>query len=122
MNVFRSRPISWITVVLWMALIFWLSSIPDLRSGFQPLWDLVLRKFAHAGEYAVLGWLSYRAFAINGVSRNRAVAYAVAIGVLYAASDEYHQTFVPGRNGAFLDASVDAWGALVGVLVRVRWC
>lgn len=45
---------------------------------------------------------------------------AWGLSVLYALSDEYHQTFVPGRNGTFVDLLIDASGALVGLLLF--WC
>jgi len=46
----------WLPVLVWAALIFALSSVPDLGTGLGT-WDLVLRKLAHTGEYAVLGAL-----------------------------------------------------------------
>jgi VanZ family protein len=97
----------WLPVVAWAALIFALSSIPDLGTGLGT-WDLVLRKIAHAGEYAVLGALLLRA-----------VGHAVpafALGVAYAVSDEIHQSFVEGRRGAPLDVLIDGIGVAVGVL------
>ena len=93
----RCRPPAlslWLPVVAWAAVIFALSSIPSLGTGLGT-WDLLLRKLAHAAEYAVLGALLVRAL-------GRA-ALAVAAGVLYAVTDEVHQTFVPGREGAVLD-------------------
>jgi len=113
----RRFSIAWLPLLVWMALIFTLSSIPDLSSGLQPMWDLVLRKSAHAGEYAILGWLAYRALVSSGVSRTRALWLAVLIGAAYAASDEFHQTFVPGRHGAVIDATLDSFGVLFGVLI-----
>src|SRR5919201_2028976 len=57
----RSRAISlWLPVIAWAALIFALSSVPHLSSGLGT-WDLVLRKCAHATEYAVLGHIIVRA-------------------------------------------------------------
>jgi len=50
----------WAPVVLWAAVIFTFSSVPDLGTGLGT-WDLVLRKIAHACEYAVLGALLLRA-------------------------------------------------------------
>ena len=50
----------WAPVVLWAAVIFAFSSVPDLGTGLGT-WDLVLRKIAHAGEFAVLGALLLRA-------------------------------------------------------------
>jgi VanZ family protein len=98
----------WLPVVLWAALIFGLSSLPDLGTGLGG-WDLVVRKIAHFAEYAVLGALLLRAL--------RSEALAVAAGVAYAATDELHQHFVPGRHAAFRDVAIDAAGVLAGVLL-----
>ncbi len=97
---------AWAPVVLWAGLIFGLSSIPSLGTGLGT-WDLVLRKIAHFCEYGVLGLLLTRATPRPA---------AVAIGVLYAASDELHQHFVAGRHAAFRDVAIDAAGVLTGVL------
>jgi VanZ like family len=99
---------SWLPVVLWAAFIFALSSVPDLGTGLGG-WDLVLRKIAHAAEFAVLGALLARA-----MGRPR---LAFAIGVLYAVSDELHQSFVPGRLGSPLDVAIDAMGVAAGILL-----
>ncbi len=102
---------AWLPVIAWAALIFTLSSIPDLGTGLGG-WDLALRKIAHAAEYAVLGALLLRA-----VGRELPAA---AIGIAYAVTDEVHQAFVPGRQGAVLDVLVDAVGVLLGVYVLGR--
>jgi VanZ family protein len=107
-----SRVLSaWAPVIAWAALIFALSSIPSLDSGLG-FWDLLLRKAAHVAEYAVLGLLLARALVRD--------AAAVAAGIAYAATDEIHQHFVPGRNGAPLDLLFDAFGVVVGVLAFRR--
>jgi VanZ family protein len=93
-------------VVAWAAVIFAFSSIPDLGTGLGS-WDLVLRKLAHAAEFAVLGALLVRATGRAGL--------AFGLGVLYALSDEVHQVFVPGRVGAPLDVAIDAIGVAVGI-------
>ena len=98
----------WLPVVAWAALIFAFSSVPDLGTGLGG-WDLVLRKIAHAAEYAVLGALLVRASGRAGV--------AFALGALYAVSDELHQMLVPGRAGAPLDVAIDAIGVAVGVVL-----
>jgi VanZ family protein len=102
---------AWLPVVLWAALIFTLSSIPDLGTGLGT-WDLVLRKIAHAAEYAVLGFLLLRAIG-NELA-------GLAGGIAYAISDEIHQSFVPGRQAAVRDVLVDAAGVAVGVYVAPR--
>jgi hypothetical protein len=107
-----SRVLSaWLPVVAWAGLIFTLSSIPDLGTGLGG-WDLVLRKVAHAGEYAVLGLLLLRALARPWA--------AFLLGVAYAVTDEIHQAFVPGRAGSPLDVAIDAAGVAAGVLVGLR--
>jgi VanZ family protein len=101
----------WLPVLGWAALIFALSSVPDLGTGLGG-WDTALRKVAHAGEYAVLGALLVRATGRAGL--------AVGIGVVYAVSDEIHQTFVAGRAGTPVDVAIDTAGVLVGVLLWMR--
>jgi VanZ family protein len=96
----------WLPVLAWAAVIFALSSVPDLGTGLGG-WDLVLRKIAHAAEYAVLGALLVRATGRTGL--------AFALGALYAVSDELHQAFVPGRLGSPIDVAIDAAGVAVGI-------
>lgn len=104
----RSRSLSrWLPVAAWAALIFALSSVQSLDSGLG-VWDEVLRKLGHVTEYAVLGALLVRAV--------RRPLPAFVLGVAYAASDELHQHFVPGRTGAPLDVAIDAVGVLVGIV------
>jgi VanZ family protein len=103
---------TWAPVVLWAGLIFGLSSVPNLGTDLGT-WDLILRKLAHFGEYAVLGLLLVRAFGREPL--------AAAAGVAYAATDELHQHFVRGRHAAFRDVAIDSAGVLAGLLLA-RWC
>jgi VanZ family protein len=96
----------WLPVLVWAGVIFAFSSIPSLNSGLGT-WDYVLRKGAHMTEYAILAVLLVRA--------TGAYAWAFALAVAYAASDEVHQIFVRGRHGSPLDVGIDAVGALIGI-------
>lgn len=107
----RRRLAAWLPVVAWAAVIFALSSIPSLSSGLGT-WDLILRKAAHLTEYAILAVLLRRA-----VGR---AAPAFGLGVLYAASDELHQSFVHGRHASPIDVGIDAVGLGLGLLAY-RW-
>lgn len=102
----------WAPVVAWAAVIFALSSVPDLGTGLGA-WDLVLRKLAHTAEYALLGALLLRAAGSPPA--------ALALGVAYAASDELHQHFVEGRRGSPLDVAIDAVGVALGILAWRRY-
>src|SRR5215211_4858659 len=100
----------WIPVVAWAAVIFAFSSIPNLGTDLGT-WDLVLRKLAHVTEYAILGFLLARAVPLTP---------ALLIGIAYAFTDEFHQTFVAGREGAPRDVAIDAAGVAIGLLVQRR--
>ncbi len=101
----------WAPVVLWAAVIFAFSSVPNLGTGLG-LWDLVLRKLAHLVEYAILGALLARALARD--------ALALAVGSAYAVTDEIHQSFVDGRVGSPLDWAIDTTGVALGILALAR--
>ena len=106
-----SRLRAWAPVVVWAAVIFAFSSVPSLSTELGT-WDTILRKLAHVTEYAILGGLLQRALRRPGL--------AVALAVLYAVTDEVHQTFVEGRLGTPRDVAIDLVGILVGVLAWRR--
>jgi len=108
----RSRALNvWLPVLAWAAVIFAFSSIPSLSSGLG-VWDTVLRKGAHVTEYAILGALLYRAL-------EREVP-ALAAGIAYAATDEFHQHFVRGRHASPIDVGIDAVGVALGMILWLR--
>lgn len=96
---------------LYMGLIFVLSAQPGSAVGLPPPWD----KLAHTLEYALLGFLLSRAFSNPGA--------AFVIASLYGVSDEFHQSFVPGREASIGDWLADSLGAFAGarfLLKRLR--
>jgi VanZ family protein len=97
-----------------MGVIFVISAQPDLDSGLG-LIDLIGRKLLHAAEYGALWWLWWRAFGF----RRAAAAALIAVG--YAATDEYHQTFVEGRHGTPVDVAIDAAGIPIAALLDRAW-
>ena len=108
----RSRVLTvWLPVFAWAAVIFAFSSIPSLSTGLGT-WDTVLRKGAHIAEYAILGALIYRALGRE--------ALALAAGIAYAATDEFHQHFVVGRHASPVDVAIDAVGLSLGMLIWLR--
>ena len=101
----------WLPALGWMALIFALSSVPEPPGPPDPWWRWVFMKSAHLGAYAILAILLERALALP----RRGMALALLLTVLYAASDEFHQTFVPGRHGSFTDIVIDLAGGALGL-------
>lgn len=109
MDDLRLRVNRWLPVLLWMGLIFFLSSQPHLFRYPHHLIDLLLSKAAHFFEYAVLAILLHRAVGDEGGWR------VFLIGGLYALSDEFHQSFVPGRNVELSDLAFDILGVALGL-------
>jgi len=110
----------WVAVLGWMALIFVVSAQSQLP-GPKDLWlDLIVEKVGHAVEYGVLAVLWLRALVGDGVVSRREVVLAVSLALLYALSDEFHQSFVPGRSADWTDVLADGVGALLGVWWWVR--
>jgi VanZ family protein len=131
-------------VVLWMGVIFWASSdrasrqhssrliepfvrwlFPDISKEALGAVVLGVRKASHMTEYALLAILlrSALATAENSTQRvcwRRPCVWALAGAVLYAISDEIHQSFVPTRQGSVWDVLIDAVGAALGLLAV--WC
>lgn len=107
----------WAPPLLLMALIFFLSAQPHLHTDLG-LADTIGRKLVHFGEYALLTVLWWRALRTRMESRRAALA-ALALSSLYAATDEYHQTFIEGRSGNPIDWAIDTAGASLAAL-RLR--
>lgn len=115
------------------------SDWPEVRQEeFAERIDYPVRKCAHASEYAVLGFLLMPAFqsynkdnynkgrynkkscrknsANISINIRRSIYGSVIAGVAYAASDEFHQLFVPGRAGRITDVMIDSLGLVIGIL------
>jgi VanZ family protein len=101
----------WLPPALWAAAILVLTSIPnpDVGSTGFPGAD----KLVHLVLYLVLGWLAIRASG-DGAAGARVLSTVVAIA-LFAAADEWHQRWIPGRGPDLLDWGADVLGGIVGV-------
>jgi len=89
----------------WMLIIFWFSSQPQLPKLTDDLLELLVKKGSHLVAYGILWTLWWMGTGRPWLS--------LVITVLYAISDEMHQTIVPGRNGWWVDVGVDTVGALL---------
>lgn len=96
----------WLPALIWAGVIFFISgqSINRITATFS-WWDFIFKKSCHVGEYAVLFWLVWRA--------NRSFKISFLITLLFALSDEWHQTFVPGREGTLRDVGFDSLGIIL---------
>ena len=107
---------TWLPPLAWMAVIFAFST----RHGGDHLAaaEVVLRKLAHVIEYFALTALLVRALRRSQVAT--AVPVAVVAALAYAASDEWHQSFVPGRTATPRDVAIDGVGIALAAIVVIR--
>lgn len=112
---------------LYLLLIFALSSVSGYPEVLPDIFSL--DKFIHTVEYYILGYLLMRVLVTSshGLFAGAPAIFAVACGVLYAISDEWHQSFVPGRFASVYDLLFDMLGVVVAVVsyrfvrYRVGW-
>jgi len=133
----------WLPVILWMGVIFVMSTdagsaahtsliIEPLVLWIKPnasheefeLVHFIIRKLGHLSEYAILGLLVLRALkharpSAPGKWSWQAAGVTLLVAAVYAATDEWHQSFVPGRTAALGDVLIDSSGAAVGLMVML---
>ncbi|MEK4530976.1 VanZ family protein [Solibacillus sp. FSL K6-1554] len=132
------KSLTWITVFLWMILIFYFSQQPvNISNGLSttiteqlietvqtivPLEEVhvdtvnhIVRKNAHFIIYFFLGIFILGALRKNGINRIRSIWLALFVCIIYAVSDEFHQLFVPGRGAQVKDVLIDCAGAAFGI-------
>lgn len=129
--------ISWILLLGWMAFIFYMSGKTGEESSSQSGTVIkilstfgftiskaiesnvtfIIRKGAHVTEYLILYLLLFNVIK-NYVGRSRTAVLSIILLVIYAASDEIHQYFVPGRSAAFVDVMIDSCGGIIGLMIN----
>ena len=120
--------IQWYWPVLLMVLIFIESSIP-MDGGphnitFLTNLDPDLQNLLHIPLYGVLSFLWVKLFLRTRRQEwpvKYIVGFSLIITVCYGCFDEFHQSFVPGRYGGLLDIYLDAGGAVLGVMLGLKF-
>jgi VanZ family protein len=124
----------WLPVLLWMVLIFISSTdlmsaehtsrfigpflrwfAPDISEATIGSVQLAVRKCAHFTEYAILAVLVCRALRQSVLRTGRIFVVSFFIAAVYAALDEFHQSFIASRTGSHWDVVIDCVGALAGL-------
>jgi len=118
----RKSAALWILVGAYAGLIFFLSSQP-VPAAAEGAVVSVGDKSLHGIEYAGLTFLLAFAIASSPWSRLRSLAAVIALAgaIAFAATDELHQTFVPGRVGDVVDFVADSLGELVAAVAFEGW-
>ncbi len=105
----RITIINYFAVFVWCSLIFLLSNSPKITTVDSQVIDFALKKIAHFIEYFILGILTYRA--------TNNILVSIGFCVLYAISDEFHQSFIPGREPRVRDVIIDSFGSITAVII-----
>lgn len=106
---------AWLPVVLWMGVIFFFSSLPDLPSNEIDVLDFILKKSAHMIEFALLfAWVAR-------ATKGKISWFNFALPIFWAFLDETHQLFVPGRGGRLTDVTIDILGILIAYYLIFHW-
>ena len=88
-----------------------------LAKSFAEYFEHPVRKLAHFSEYAIMGILVYVLWAQWMAQGKKLYLLTIAWVFFSAMADEFHQLFVPGRYGSFVDVLLDTAGGAFGVLV-----
>ena len=111
----------WWPTVVWAAVIFGFSSKPTLITSHIYWQDFVVKKIAHLFVYAVLAVLLYRSLKhTTKLNKTYLLLFTITITTLYALSDEFHQSFTPGREPRLRDVAIDVVGAITGLNLTLK--
>jgi len=131
------KDLALVLTLAWMGVIFYLSHQPASQSSelsgsfvdillsfinFMPVnideavVHFFIRKSAHFIAYFILGMLVLHSMKLFFNLRYSVVLLAFSITLIYAISDEFHQTFIPGRSGELRDLLVDSAGSFTGIM------
>lgn len=113
----------WFPPIAWMILIFYFSSHPRFGITHKFIFDFFIFKTLHLIEYMILYLLLFRAFnKTTKFSLKKKFISSFFLAFFYAASDEFHQTFVPTREGRIRDVIIDTIGIILAYfLLKLKY-
>jgi VanZ family protein len=108
----------WLPAILIMAVIFGFSSTPSTKLPSFGLLDFLVKKGAHMSGYGLLALACWYGLGFE----KRRWWLALLLAILYAITDEFHQSFVPGRHPSWVDVlGFDGGGALIALSLGMYW-
>lgn len=112
--------IAYLPPILWAGIIFILSSQATLPGLEESAYDFILKKLAHILVYLILYLLVFRAVQITIQEKQKKLILIlpIVICLIYAISDEFHQSLVPGRYATLRDIGYDMIGVTTAFLKK----
>ena len=137
----KKKSVALVLLILWMAVIFVFSAMPgdvsseqsqllvnlfsflgiDIESKLGEMAHFIVRKGAHFTEYAILYFLAFN-YLRYYFKAAKAFLMPLAFVFIYACSDEFHQLFVEGRAGRFMDVLIDSAGGAFAMGITYLCC
>jgi VanZ family protein len=134
----KRKIIYWLPIIIWMIVIFMFSSQNgnqsehnnrfvidllkhlgiNLDTALKNNSNFIVRKCAHMTEYFILYILVFRALS-QEISYSKALICSLVIVSAYASTDEFHQSFIPGRGPSVRDVMIDTCGGIIALLVTM---
>jgi len=105
----------WLPVFLWAMVIFLFSAMPTNPVSQIHWQDFIVKKSAHVIEYAIFVTFLYRALYACGIDKKKAGFYSILLAVFYGITDEFHQSFTPGRTPKARDVIFDTLGSISAI-------
>ena len=103
----------WLPFIVWAIVIFSFSSNPTVKTSEVHWQDFLVKKTAHLVEYFAFSLLLYRAIVNSGIKSKNIILIVILITFLYGMSDEFHQSFTPGREPRLRDVMIDTSGSVI---------
>lgn len=130
----KKKLIKWVVLLLWMLVIFLFSSqphsgettksiieqiMPNIKTNsLLDMVNFIVRKSAHITEYFILTLLVISLLKEYTKKERTIVLFSIIFCFIYAMTDEYHQSFVPGRSSLFRDVLIDTSGGILAIILN----
>ncbi len=122
-NTFKNYVFAYLPPSLWALVIFFLSNQEVLPGFTVSIYDFIFKKAAHMFVYAILYLLLFRAYLVTQSSHansKKQYLIPIALGLVYAITDELHQSLVPGRHASPRDLLYDSLGMTTVLLHQLK--
>lgn len=133
----KKKFLKWLLLLIWMIIIFIFSNqphsgeatrsiieqiIPTIKTNaLINIINFIIRKSAHITEYLILTLLTISLLKEYTQNERIIIISSIIFCFLYASTDEFHQSLVPGRTSTFKDVLIDTSGGLIALFAYILY-